>query len=180
MPSRAEELRKKHRRILACSLGVAALLHIGFFVFAPSGSGSGWELQPTFDTTATAQAGDPGQLAVVFGPPKITLEDGTVRQEPPDRTLEVRDVDVAHILLERDCEGVRAKGLDSAEGAVELRVNERGRAIEAEVAESPGDECKERVFTAIAGSLLYHWLPDEEAPAPVDLIQPMRLESMEE
>ena len=39
----------------------------------------------------------------------------------------------------------------------------------------PGDACGDQVIETVAGDLLYHWLPSERFPAPVDLIQPVTL-----
>jgi len=40
---------------------------------------------------------------------------------------------------------------------------------------SSGIRCADDLLERVAGDLLYHWLPSEDFPAPVELTQPMRL-----
>lgn len=180
MGSRVEELRRRHRRILGWSFALAALIHLGLFVLAPSYSRLAGERDTSLDTAPAEGARGTVLVNVTFGPPSISLEDGTVRLEPPDRVLEARRVNVARTWLGRECQWVRRDGLGSAEGAVRLQVHATGRVARTTVAESSGDVCKDKVLETIAGSLWYHWLPDAEAPAPVDLVQPIRAESVRE
>lgn len=38
---------------------------------------------------------------------------------------------------------------------------------------STGDRCGDEILTEMADALVYHWLPTERFPAPVDLLQPV-------
>ena len=54
-------------------------------------------------------------------------------------------------------------------------VDEGGRTDDVEIEQSTGDACADEVLSRVAGDLWYRWLPSEEFPAPVDLVQPITL-----
>lgn len=176
MESRSAQLRRRHRRILGWSMGVAVVLHAGAFALFPAyrpplpGAASDWL------ATRTEEPGDLRSIDVRFGPPTIHLEDGTLRQEPPERVLEARSVSIRNIVLPSMCAAHLAEGFGSIEGDVRLRVGPDGRVFDARTATSSGDPCADRVLVSVAASLRYLWLPDGEARAPVDLVQPMLAE----
>jgi hypothetical protein len=174
MTSRSAQLRRQQRRVLGWSLAAAVLLHVAVFVFSPT-----FHADPLVGGDAHADLGDrPGTEAraplavdVRFGPPRITLPDGSTWTEPPDRVLEADRV----VDLPPGCsQGMGGEGA-TATGAVRLRVPPSGRAEVVEVVEGAGNPCADRILSMVAGALWYHWLPDERFPAPVDLVQPLTL-----
>lgn len=175
LENRSSRLRRRHRRILLWSMGVAVVLHLGVFALGPRFSA------PVSDFTSSPMrvGGEevPGVawIDVTFGPPRIHLPGGAVRQEPPGRVLEAKGVHLRGVPLHSDCDWLRAVGFDAVAGEVRLRVGDGGEVLEARLAEGSGERCADQVLVAVAGKLRYHWLPDEEATAPVDLAQPMRV-----
>lgn len=175
MESRADQLRKRNRRVMGWSLGGAIAVHAALFAFLP-----GFEL-PLLDyedaeITRVASNLDPVQwIDVSFGPPLIQLPDGRRRREPPSRVLDVERVDVGGTRLPQGCERVRRDGTGVAAGAVALRVGASGRVQYVQTSASTGDRCLDAVLLAVAEDLWYQWLPNAESPAPVDLVQPMRI-----
>jgi len=175
MERRSDQLRRTHRRVLGWSLGVALVLHAGTLWFAPAFRG---ELPgPTSDRPGVSASVNGGAvwIDVAFGPPTILLADGGKRQEPLDRTLEARGVNISGISLESECEWVRRTDLTGHRATVKLRVREDGRATVDEVTDGSGHPCVDDVIVAVAGTLWYRWLPDAQAPAPVELLQPLEL-----
>lgn len=116
-----------------------------------------------------------GFVDVHFGPPEIFLPDGTTWNEPRERVLDVRNFDLLEVHLPEACYDGPQRGLVPAEARLRLELNVLGRISDAKVESSEGDACRDGMLTAIAESLWYHWLPNEEFPAPVDLIQPVRM-----
>ncbi len=157
--------------MFAWSFGLAALLHIAVFVLWP---GFRIELLPGSDgrgETVSEAEGSPTFVDVFFGPPDIFEIDGTLSREPPERVLEADRV----LQLPTECATLSQEGRTPAYGRVRLRVRPSGRADVIGIAQSTGDECGDDVIETVAGDLLYHWLPSERFPAPVDLIQPVTL-----
>lgn len=72
---------------------------------------------------------------------------------------------------------IRSSGND-IRGSVRLRVKVTGRVDVTGVVRSSGIRCADDLLERVAGDLLYHWLPSEDFPAPVELTQPMRLSVM--
>jgi hypothetical protein len=175
MGLRSEELRTTHRRIFGWSLGAAVLLHVGLFWLAP-------QLRVVLPDGFSAHSDAPDAadgpvrwVDVTFGPPTILLGDGVARQEPPERVHEVRAVNIAQIPLGPECQWVRGAHLPASRATVQLRVGADGRVTDASLAEGQGASCVSELLVAVAGSLWYRWLPDAEAPAPVDVVQPMEM-----
>jgi hypothetical protein len=169
--SRSAELREKNRRVFAWSLGLAALIHIAVFVLWP-----GFRVEPLAGSGGQDQAVSEAEggltfVDVFFGPPDIFEVDGMLSREPPDRVLEADRV----LQLPTECATLGQEGRTPAYGRVRVRVRPSGRADVVGIAESTGDECGDEVIRTVAGDLLYHWLPSERFPAPVDLIQPVTL-----
>jgi hypothetical protein len=173
---RSERLGRRHRRILGWSLGVAGVLHIAVFALNPE-----WVLS-RIDLLVDRSLEDrdvPPAVALIdvtFGPPRILLADGTATQEPPDRVLEATEVDLRGIRWSRDCDWVRTEGFGSAAGEVRLEVGEGGFVSRARISRSSGEGCLDQVLVSVAGTVWYRWLPRADAPAPVDLIQPILIE----
>jgi len=175
MERRSDQLRRTHRRILGWSLGVALVLHAGILWFAPAFRGELPGPSPNRPGLSAVGNGGVAWIDVAFGPPTILLADGGERQEPPDRTLEARGVNISGIALEADCEWVRHADLAGHRATVKLRVREDGRVTVDEVTDGTGHPCVDILLVAVAGTLWYRWLPDAQAPAPVELLQPMEL-----
>jgi hypothetical protein len=156
-------------------LVIAALVHVAVFVFSPQFRS---DLSDVFGRRASVTAGDGSEvrwLDVDFGPPRIMIRGGLERQEPPDRVLRARDVVVSAKALSAECRWVVREELEEARATVRLEVAWDGRVRHAEIADGSGDECVDQMIVVVAGTLWYHWLPDVDAPAPVELVQPMRL-----
>jgi len=113
---------------------------------------------------------------VSFGPPLITLSDGRRRREPPTRRFEVERVDIGGLPLSGGCERARTEGVGSVTGSVALRVGRSGRVQYVQTAETTGDDCADAILVAVAEDLWYQWLPTDEIPAPIDLVQPMTVQ----
>jgi hypothetical protein len=171
--TRSAALRRRHRRTLWWSVAAAAALHLAVFAAFPD------VMPPLWDTAGPLSEVDAGDelgarwIDITFGPPAIRLPDGTTRQEPPGRVLVGQEVDVRGIPLEGACRWVHDQGLGPVSAEVRLRLGASGRVLQAALHETSGDECADDVLVAVAGMLLYHWLPDDDAPAPVDLVQPV-------
>ena len=157
--------------MFAWSLCLAALIHVAAFVLWP---GFRIELLPGLDgmgETASEAEGGLTFVDVFFGPPDIFEVDGMLSREPPERVLEADRV----LELPTECATLTQEGRTPAYGRVRLQVRPSGRADVVGLVESTGDECGDDVIKTVAGDLLYHWLPSERFPAPVDLIQPVTL-----
>lgn len=169
MRSRADELRKQHRKVLSWALAAAAGLHVVLILLVP-----GLPIEETWteeDQLEGVAAIGEDMVDVRFGPPQITMEDGTVVQEPPERRLQV----VRLMRLPANCDALRQAPELLIRGSVRLRVDPGGYAKAVEVGESSGHTCVDQVMAALAGDLQYHWLPSERFPAPVRLVQPVTL-----
>lgn len=181
MTTRAARLRARHRKILGWSLGIALVVHLGFFLLGPefrTSPLSGSDTGPPAPDSATADSVAPASAVVdvLFGPPTISRPDGSTWSEPPERRLEAR----RGIELPPLCAAVgREKGMPLS-GRVRLTVKASGRVDVTGLAERTGDACADVVLTTVAGSLRYHWLPDEQFPAPVELVQPVTLTDVRE
>lgn len=176
--TRSEELRRRNRRVFAASMAAAAAIHVGVFVAFP-----GVRPDPTWSRVVEpSDPGEPADLAtswelvdVFFGPPAVVEDDGTLWQEPPERVLEARKVEVANVRFSASCRERPTSDLVPAEARVRLVLSAGGRVVERSVAVSSGDPCRDELLASIARSVWYQWIPNERFPAPVELIQPMRV-----
>lgn len=169
MPHHARRRRQKENRVLLAALGAAAVLHVVAFAFIGfSGNGPVWTPdRESVTLEATSWTGTP--VDVFFGPPRIYQADGTLAHEPDDRVLEAaRLLGMPPICLSRE---IPPRGPGS--GEVRLVVNENGRIDRAALHESTGDSCWDAVAVRVAGQLWYRWLPSDDFPAPVELLQPI-------
>lgn len=183
MKTRSQELREKHRRVLAWGFIVAGLVHVGVLFALPS---------PQDDASAFSDgnrtpggggeaASDPGLEAVggeadvaiyvrvLFGPPDIFDQDGNLVRKPEDRELGTARM----VRLPSGCGDLGP--LLPAEGRVQIRAWGSGHTDIIDLIEGTGSECGDQIITAVSDALWYRWLPNERFPAPVDLIQPVRL-----
>ncbi len=171
MPTRSQQLRKRHRRIFAWSLALAAVAHVAVFVLTPAfraKAPTGREIE-----VLTADKGDfPGiSVELVFGPPTISALDGTVWPEPLDHQL----LAARRVRLPRGCGPLTRRGEEPLQGQVRLRVKASGLVDVVDLTESTGSPCGDSVMAIVAGSLWYRWLPNDRFPPPVDLVQPVTL-----
>lgn len=169
MSRRSADRRKRDRRVLRVSLGIAVVLHVAALGLITWSRGA-----PTWqpDSDAVRLEEDPWTgtpVTVFFGPPRIVQVDGTLSEEPADRILEaVRVLHMPPICLTREI-ATAAPGL----GEVRLTVNTDGRIDAVTLTRSTGDDCWDRVATRVAGDLWYRWLPSDRFPAPLELFQPL-------
>lgn len=171
MRTRSEQLREKHRRILAWSLGGAVAIHLAVFLLVPE-----FQVEPlggsdtVLDTTGVA-SGANATVELLFGPPSVRQTDGSHWTAPPDRVLSAeRDV-----RLEADCLAFPREGRLPLRGVAHLRVRPSGRVGLQGLSTSTGDTCGDRIIKEAADALWYRWLPDERFPAPVEVVQPVTL-----
>jgi len=171
MKRSAAQHRERHRKVLAWSFAVAILLHLALFLLSP-------ELRvkvlgdPAVEAVQVGPPLDvPWALDVRFGPPTLTAPDGTSWQEPADRVLQT----VRLIELPPLCAAMAGDQPISLRGSVHLQVNVEGHAAVVELVEGTGTACGDHLLRSVAGDLRYHWLPTSRFPAPLDLVQPVRL-----
>ena len=171
MPSRSDHLRRRHRKILWWSLGVAAAAHVAVFALSPD-----FETQPLVEADEdrggpTRWTREPRVIEVLFGPPTIRAADGSLWTEPAERVLRTERV----TQFPAGCEALGSEEAHPLQVGLRLRVSESGHATVLGVAESTGNACGDAVLAVVASSLRYHWLPNERFEAPVELTQPVTL-----
>lgn len=176
MSTRSEELRRRGRRIFWYSMLAAVAVHVLIFAGSPD-----FETQPLPDRRGDVIESEPGGATgtrfvdVFFGPPAIRDAEGVLRKEPPDRVLEARAVDFDGLRLSFDCRERTMDEMVPVTGHVRLSLDAAGSVTEERIEEGSGDPCRDQVLTGIAAKVTYEWLPDDRFPAPVELVQPMRV-----
>lgn len=177
LKQRFDRYRTRSNQVFVLSFLIAAGLHLALFLRNPARE---IEVPERDRNVATIDAlefpGAGGTLfSVMFDPPRILSPDGTFKREPPERVLLAQNIDVSQSLSSSVCEGRDSGSIASVSGQAHLRIGETGRVTRAEVRESTGDPCHDAVIAGIAGALWYRWLPNAEYPAPIELIQSMRI-----
>jgi hypothetical protein len=134
------------------------------------------EVEPLPSSQRSIQVGgQPGgtvvYVDVLFGPPEISLPDGTTSLEPPERVLAADRI----LQLPTSCGHLVEEERTPVEGRVRLGVSSSGQTQIREVVRGTGDPCADEVMIAVADALEYRWLPNERYPPPVDLVQPVTL-----
>lgn len=167
MSERIKQRRKSERRVFFWCLGVAAALHVVVFLVFPAMQ-AGDAPFPLFSDDLTVEAGAI-PLELFFGPPAISNAAGELSLEPPERVLEADRL----VYLEAGCRALIAGSGTVIRGSVRLRVRSNGLADVLDVVRSTGERCGDEVLERVAGDLWYRWLPNEDFPAPVELIQPV-------
>ena len=168
MPSdRIAKRRKSERKVLLWCLGVAAVLHVVVFLGFPRIRADGVPF-PIFSDDLTVEAGAI-PLDLFFGPPAISDAAGGLSLEPPERVLEADRL----VYLEAGCRALIRGSGTVIRGSVRLKVRSNGLADVVDVVRSTGFPCGDEVLERMAGDLWYRWLPNEDFPAPVELIQPV-------
>ncbi len=167
MSERTKRRRRSERRVFFWCLAVAAALHVVAFLVFP-GIRPGDAPFPIFGDDLTVEAGAIG-LDIFFGPPMISNATGGFSPEPPERVLEADRL----VYLEAGCRALIRGSGTVIRGSVRLRVRSNGLADALNVVRSTGEPCGDEVLKRVAGDLWYRWLPNEDFPAPVELIQPV-------
>jgi hypothetical protein len=170
--------RARDRRIVWASVGIAVLAHAAFFALAPHFRFS-VASDPHFGEAAVRSLVLGGiEVDLHFGPPAIRLPDGTFRSEPGERFLDREGITLGSLQVELTCADAFPPGAEPREGAVRLRVGITGHASGVELERSSGDACADAAIVAAANALWYRWLPNLNHHAPVDLVQPVRLDGV--
>lgn len=113
----------------------------------------------------------PVYVRISFGPPEIVTSDGGLEPEPDDRMLEAERL----IRLPDECrEPVRTAG-ELPSGRVRAWLNPRGEVFRTAIEESAGHACGDELIRMVTDLLWYRWLPNDEHPWPVELVQPVAL-----
>ena len=171
MGTRSDELRRRDRRVLGWSLVVAAVVHGAVFALAPGFRGETLGTPDLeLDSTGVVGGGN-ATVEVVFGPTVVRLADGADWTAPPERVLWAERA----VRLQDACLGLASEARPPATGRVGLRIKPSGRVDVLGLAASSGDPCADRVLSEVAGDLWYHWLPNEQFGAPVEVEQPVTL-----
>ena len=169
MSERIAQRRRAQRKVFIWGWSVAAALHLVVFLSWRESR----EVRVTvpnadFETVEIVDR-EPIPLELFFGPPAISNAAGGVSLEPPERHLEVDRL----VFLPAGCRAlIRGSGA-IVRGSVRLAVDETGRTDVRSISQSTGFPCGDAVLRRIAGDLWCRWLPNEEFPAPVELIQPL-------
>jgi hypothetical protein len=172
MESRAKELRARGRRIFWFSMVGAGVIHGAIFIGLQRHHVD-VSLESAIRDEVEGESRILDFIDVHFGPPEIFRDDGTIWQEPPERVLEARNVELLEINLPPECGSSERRGIVPAQARLRLELNAAGRVTNAELAPATGNPCRDGMMTAIAERLWYHWLPNRAFAAPVELIQPM-------
>lgn len=167
MPNRREQHRRSARRIFRWSLAVAVALHVIVFLTVPG-------LRTSVVAAFRDQTGDPDlpsalPLDLFFGPPSIENASGELLLEPPERVLHTDRL----VSLPATCRAIIKGSGTVMRGSVSLTVGPEGFTDVHGIVESTGFPCGDGTLERVAGDLWYRWLPNDEFPAPVQLIQPM-------
>ena len=173
--SRSAELRRQSRRILAWSLGAAAMIHLAAFALWPDTPVEPLGELPETVIRGVEEEGVFVQVSARFGGPMIVSSGGRPARDQVVRTLEAERL--ARVAVE--CRDALTAGR-SFEGEVRLVVNGDGRVDEKVIQTGSGDACGDRVLVALAGDLWYRWLPSENHAAPIVVIQPLVVAGQEQ
>lgn len=160
--------KKAERRLFVLCGSIAAVLHVVLFVVLRETRITVEDREYDIESIEITDR-KPIPLDLFFGPPAITDAAGGFSVEPPERVLEVDRL----VYLPGTCRAIIRGSGDVARGSVRLRVNAMGRVDVLGVERSTGFLCGDATLTRVAGDLWYRWLPTEEFPAPVELVQPL-------
>lgn len=168
MKDRKERARSE-RRVMLWSLAIAAVVHVVVLLSLPSLRSS--ELKELSDQTdeLALVTGSAIALDLFFGPPAIRGAAGGLSFEPPERVLS----EGRAVFVSANCKRLIEESTDVLHGTVRLSVLETGLVEVIGVVETTGTVCGDYVIERVAGDLLYRWLPSDEFPAPVELVQPL-------
>jgi hypothetical protein len=173
-----ERLRHRDRKIFGWSIGIAVALHVAAFAIFP---------HVRFSATSDSHFGEAAARTLIlgglevdlrFGPPIIHLADGTTEPEPEDRVLDRERIAIADLEVALTCADSFLAGSDPREGDVRLVVNPLGYASVVRLERSTGDRCADEALVAAADALWYRWIPNDRHRAPVELVQPIRIQAV--
>ncbi len=161
--------RKAQRKVFYWGWSVAAALHVILFLAWRESREVRVTLpNPDLESVEIVDR-EPIPLELFFGPPAISNTAGGISFEPPERVLEVDRL----VYLPAGCRAlIRGSGA-IVRGSVRLAVDDTGRTDVRGIFRSTGFPCGDAVLQRIAGDLWYRWLPNDEFPAPVELVQPL-------
>jgi hypothetical protein len=177
---RRREQERRNRRIVVASVAIAAALHLVAFLVFP---------HVRFSVFGDARFGAAAERSMIlggmevslhFGPPLILLPDGSWEEEVEERVLDRERVAIGDLQVELTCADAFLPDAPPREGSVRLRVDPLGYARVVALESSTGEGCADRALEVAAGALWYRWLPNARYPAPVELIQPVRLQGVAE
>ena len=164
-----EERRTSERRVLLWSLTIAVVVHVLAFLYLPGLRPNEFaDLEDQTDELALV-TGSAIPLDLFFGPPVIRGAEGSLNLEPPERV----HGEGRAVFVSAGCKRLIEESADVFYGTVRLSVLETGLVQVAGVVESSGTVCGDYVIERVAADLLYRWLPNDEFPAPVELVQPL-------
>ena len=164
----SEHLRRRRRadrRVLWWCFGIAALVHGAVFALFPSIRSRDVPFPLFSDDLEVDEGAIP--LDLFFGPPAIADAEGVFALEPPERVLEADRL----VFLAPGCRAIIVGSGAVIRGTVRLAVRSNGLADVVGVVRSTGSDCGDAAMERVAGDLWYRWLPSDEFPAPVELIQ---------
>ena len=169
MSERIARRRKAERKVFYWGWSVAAALHVILFLSWRETREVRVTLpNPDLESVEIVDR-EPIPLELFFGPPAISNTAGGISFEPPERVLEVDRL----VYLPAGCRAlIRGSGA-IVRGSVRLAVDDTGRTDVRGIFRSTGFPCGDAVLQRIAGDLWYRWLPNDEFPAPVELVQPL-------
>ena len=169
MSERIARRRKAERKVFYWGWSVAAALHVILFLSWRETREVRVTLpNPDLESVEIVDR-EPIPLELFFGPPAISNTAGGISFEPPERVLEVDRL----VYLPAGCRALIGGSGAIVHGSVRLAVNDTGRTDVRGIFRSTGFPCGDAVLQRIAGDLWYRWLPNDEFPAPVELIQPL-------
>lgn len=169
MSERIAQRRRAERKVFYWGWSVAAALHVILFLAWRESREVRVTLpNPDLESVEIVDR-EPIPLELFFGPPAISNAAGGISFEPPERVLEVDRL----VYLPAGCQAlIRGSGA-IVRGSVRLVVDDTGRTDVRDIFRSTGFPCGDAVLQRIAGDLWYRWLPNDEFPAPVELVQPL-------
>jgi hypothetical protein len=151
------------------SLAIAAVLHVLAFLYLPGLPPSEpGDVADDIDELAVV-TGSAIPLDLFFGPPVIRNVQGGLAFEPPERVHE----EGRAVFVTLGCKRLIEGSTDVHHGTVRLTVLETGLVEVQGVVESTGSRCGDDVIARVAGDLWYRWLPNDDFPAPVEVVQPL-------
>lgn len=168
MDAQTAKRRKSERKLFVWCGAIAVALHVILFFVLRETRVTVEQREYNIESIEITDL-KPIPLDLFFGPPAITNARGGFSVEPPERVLEVDRL----VFLPGTCRAIIRGSGDVARGSVRLKVNGTGRVDVLGVELSTGFPCGDATLTRVAGDLWYRWLPTEEFPAPVELVQPL-------
>ena len=171
MATRAEELRRQHRRVYGASLLIAVVLHVVAFITFPGLRGE-VIVTPDLELDTVGNVGVANAwVDLLFGPTEVRIAGDAHWTAPPERFLEAD----RPIRLPDRCLHLAGNTQPRRVARVGLRIKPSGRVDVLGMVSGTGSSCADDIIAEAAGALWYHWLPNDRFPAPLDVEQPVTL-----